>query len=98
MNRATPTIPERLRYERAAHEYLATLTDENFMESTSQAQQREITLESMAVIRATRPDVHTFNELLIQYPKPGAGKRDIAGIVPDNMVVFHHQPITAEGS
>ena len=93
-----PTIIERVRYEMAAQEYLAGLTVENFMETTPQARQREITLESMAVVRAARPDVRTFNELLIQYPKTKAGRRDVAGVVPDNMVVVSAEPVVADGS
>ena len=38
------------------------------MEPTSQATQREITLESLALVRARRPEVQVFNELLVQYP------------------------------
>lgn len=98
MNRTKPTIPERVKYEVAAQEYLAGLTEENFMESTSQANQRKITVESMDVVRTARPDVQTFNELLIQYPKKGAGKRNVAGVVPDNMVIVHPEAIIADGS
>lgn len=93
-----PTIIEKVRYEMAAQEYLASLTMENQMEATAQATQRKITLESMDVIHVSRPDIQTFNELLIQYPKKGAGNRNVAGVVPNNMVVVHPQPIIADGS
>ena len=66
------------------------------MEATPQATQREITLESLALVRARRPDFHLFNELLVQYPLP---KRKRPGqVVPDNMVVIHSWAIEAEGS
>jgi Uma2 family endonuclease len=63
------------------------------MESIAQAKQREITLESFAIIRVSRPDVHCFNELLIQYPR---GKQKKPGkVVPDNFVAIHSEPIDA---
>jgi Uma2 family endonuclease len=66
------------------------------MEPISQATQREITLESLALVRIRRPDVHVFNELLVQYSLP---RRKRPGqVVPDNMVVVHAGPILAEGS
>lgn len=83
-------------YEEAAQEYLRRLTQEHFMEATPQATQREITLESLALVRARRQDVHVFNELLVQYPLPHRKKP--GQVVPDNMVVIHPGPIKAEGS
>lgn len=65
------------------------------MESTPHAKQREITLESLALVQAQRPDVHVYNELLVQYPLPH-GK--LGQVVPDNMVVIHEGPIKAKGS
>ena len=66
------------------------------MESTPQATQREITLESLAIVRARRADFQVFNELLVQYPMP---RRKRPGqVVPDNMVVIHPEPIDAVGS
>ena len=44
---------------------------EHFMESTPQATQRKITLESFDLIYVSRKDVQCFNELLVQYPIPG---------------------------
>jgi Uma2 family endonuclease len=66
------------------------------MEVTSQGTQRKITLESLDLVHARRPDVQVFNELLVQYPrrrqkKPGQ-------VVPDNLVVVCLEPIKAEGS
>lgn len=88
-----------INYHRAAQEYLRRLPPEHFMEATPQATQREITLESFALVQAQRPDVHRFNELLVQYPlaKP-KGKRKIGQVVPDNMIVLYDGPIKAEGS
>src|SRR5438874_12876358 len=85
-----------LAYEEAAQEYLRKLPLEHFMEATPQATQREITLESLALVRGGRADFHVFNELLVQYRRP---RRTRPGqVVPDNMVIIHDGPIDAEGS
>lgn len=99
----TPAAPLDLKrvkhlYELAEQRYLRSLPLEHFMESTPQATQREITLESFALIRALRKDVQCFNELLVQYPIPGKDPDRPGQIVPDNMVVIHPKPIVAEGS
>ena len=74
-----------------ADAYLASLPLEHFMEATSQARQREITLESFALVRESRPDVQCFNELLIQYPREKLKKP--GKVVPDNFVVVHAKPL-----
>jgi Uma2 family endonuclease len=92
----TPNLPRQLQeivYERAAQAYLRSLPPEHFMESTPQATQREIMLASLALIKARRPDVQVFNELLVQYPRRGQGK--VGQVVPDNMVVITTEPIHA---
>lgn len=81
-------------YERAALEYLRRLPLEHFMESTPQADQRRITLESFDLLNASRPDVHCFNELLVQYPFAGGNRQ----VVPDNMVVVGSLPDQARSS
>ena len=58
-------------YERAAEEYLHSLPPEHFMEATPQATQREITVESLSLVHAARPEIQYFNELLVQYPLEG---------------------------
>ena len=63
-----PPILLRIEYEEAAEAYLRSLPLEHFMESTAQATQRKITLESLDLVQARRPDVQVFNELLVQYP------------------------------
>jgi Uma2 family endonuclease len=83
-------------YERYAREYCASLPPVHFMESTAQGRQREITLESLALVRARRPEVQVFNELLVQYPY-GREKRPHQ-VVPDNMVVLWKESLQAEGS
>src|SRR6266404_171853 len=83
-----------LDYERAAQEYLRSLPLEHFMEATPQARQREISVESLALLQTRRPDVQYFNELLVQYPLRGA----IVPVVPDNMVILSTQPIQARTS
>jgi Uma2 family endonuclease len=86
----------RLEYADAAEAYLRSLPPEHFMEATPQATQRKITLESLDLVHARRPDVQLFNELLVQYPW-GRGKR-IRQVVPDNMVVIHPEPLDPVGS
>lgn len=83
-------------YEEAAREYLRKLPLEHFMEATAQAKQREITLESLALVKDRRSDVHVFNELLVQYPRPR--RRKPGQVVPDDMVVVSDKPIEAESS
>ncbi len=92
----TPPMLEEVRYENAAQEYLRRLPLEHFMEPSAQAMQREITLASLALVRARRSDVHVFNEMLVQYPRPG--KKKPGQVVPDNMVVIHTGPIEVDGS
>jgi len=60
------TTPKRLIevvYEDFAREYLRSLPLEHFMEATAQATQRKITLESLDLVQARRPEVRVFNEL-----------------------------------
>jgi Uma2 family endonuclease len=85
-----------IKYYHAAQEYLRSLPLEHFMEATPHAKQREITLESLALVKAARSDVHVFNELLVQYPLP---RRKRPGqVVPDNMVVLYDGVLKVEGS
>jgi hypothetical protein len=85
-----------VKYEEAAQAYLRSLPLEHFMEATAQATQRKITLESLDLLHARRPEVQVFNELLVQYPRPR--QRRLGQVVPDNMVVLCEQPIRAETS
>jgi Uma2 family endonuclease len=86
----------KVRYYAAAQEYLRKQRLEQIMEATPQATQRKITLESLDLVHARRPDFQVFNELLVQYPLP---RRKRPGqVVPDNMVVICPEPIQAEGS
>jgi Uma2 family endonuclease len=91
-----PRILQRLEFEKAAEAYLRGLPPEHFMEATPQATQREITVESLALVKGRRPEVQYFNELLVEYRLPRS--REIRKVVPDNMVVVHHEPIQAAGS
>lgn len=93
------SIPRKLvavAFAHAAAEYARSLTMEHHMEATSQATQRKITLESLDLVHARRPEVQVFNELLVQYRRRGQQK--IIQVVPDNMVVLHSEPVKAEGS
>jgi Uma2 family endonuclease len=96
MAREARQILMEINYHAAAQEYLRKLPLEHFMEATPQARQREITLESLALVRAQRADFHLFNELLVQYPLPR--KKKPGQVVPDNMVVLHPGPLNPEGS
>jgi Uma2 family endonuclease len=80
-------------YEEAARVYMRGLPLEHFAESVGQGRQREITLASLSLLEARRPDVQVFNELLVQYPH--GRRRQVRQVVPDNMVVVHLEPIRA---
>lgn len=95
----SPHLPwalQEIAYEEEAQKYLRRLPVEHFMEATGQSTQREITLESLALIKARRRDLHVFNELLVQYPL--RGRRRPGQVVPDNMVVLTTEPIRAQTS
>ena len=101
----TPAIPQNLDlgrikvlYEWAEQRYLESLPLVHFMESTPHATQRKITLESFDLIQVSRPDVQCFNELLVQYPRPGQDPDKPGQVVPDNMVIVYPEPIKAVGS
>src|SRR5438128_12459709 len=96
MSSAKPRILTEIAYESAAQDYLRSLPVEHFMEATDQANQRQITLESLAVLKVHRPEVQVFNELLVQYPRPG--ERKPGQVVPDNMVVLSREPVRARSS
>lgn len=96
MSTRTPRALIEVTYYNAAQEYLRSLPMEHFMEAVPQATQRKITVASMELVHAARPDVQTFNELLVQYPRSGRAR--IGQIVPDNMIVVHDEPIVAETS
>lgn len=87
-------------YDWAADDYLRSLPLEHFMVSTDQSTQREITLESLALVRAVCPDFQVFSELLIQYPKigeeprRGRKRKTPQRVVPDNMVIVWPKPLT----
>ena len=71
----------------AAEEYLEFLKEkhpEHFMESVAQATQRKITVASLDLVAAERPDVHVYSELLVQWRD---AENEMRRVVPDNMVV-----------
>jgi Uma2 family endonuclease len=96
MSSAKPKILTEINYESAAQDYLHSLPLEHFMEATDQATQRKITWDSLDLLRLSRPEVHVFNELLVQYPRPG--QRRPGQVVPDNMVVLSNEPVRARSS
>jgi hypothetical protein len=69
-------------HDRAAEDYLRRLPLEHFMEALPQSSQRRITLESLDLLRARRPEVQVFNEMLIEYFFKGRLRR----VVSDNLV------------
>jgi Uma2 family endonuclease len=81
-------------YEEAARLYMRGLPLEHFAESTGQGRQRGITLSSLSLLRARRPDVQVFNELLLQYLY--GHRRQLRQVVPDNIVVVHPERIRAD--
>ncbi len=97
MSTNRPRALLQLEYEKAAAQYLKSLPLEHFMEARDQATQREITLESLALVRARRPDVQVFNEMLVQCPAKEKGRK-LVQVVPDNMVVIWKDQLRAGGS
>ena len=92
------TLPRPLveiKYYEAAQSYLRCLPQEHFMEAMPQGTQRKITLESLDLLSARRPEVRVFNEMLVQYPRKDG---EIGQVVPDNMVVISETPLHVEGS
>jgi Putative restriction endonuclease len=81
-------------YEQAARDYLENLPPEHFMEATPQAAQREITIESFAVLKVRLPEVHLCNELLVQYPI----NAHLGQVCPDNWVLIDDEPLGVMGS
>lgn len=96
----TPQIapdPELVRMlDQAAQDYLRLLPEEHFMEAFAQGTQRKITLESFDLVARERPEVHCFNEILVQYPRPD-WRKQLGQVVPDNFVVVHPGPLDVEG-
>jgi hypothetical protein len=88
-----PRVLVEMEYDEAAEEYLRSLTLENLAESYKQGTQREKTLASFAVVKTRRPDVHVFNEMLVQYPNPDKNERRKRQVVPDNMIILHEGPL-----
>jgi Uma2 family endonuclease len=86
-----------IQYFEAMQSYLRSLPLEHFMEAIPHATQRKITLESLDLVHAQRPEVQIFNELLVQYPRDEEHE-DIGQVVPDNMVVISEQQIGKVGS
>ncbi len=85
-------------YEIAAQEYCKSLPVEHFMEHFTQGTQRAITLASLALVTAARPDVHVLNEILIQYPISKTDVKAVGRVCPDNFVVIHDGPVDPGGS
>ena len=83
-----------IRFYHQAQIYRRKRRLENLMETTRQATQRKITLASLDLVHALRPDVQCFNELLVQYVLPRRKRPRQA--LPDNMIVVHPEPIQAD--
>ncbi|HZZ79275.1 MAG TPA: Uma2 family endonuclease [Gemmataceae bacterium] len=88
---ATARAALEARYQKAAKRYEASLPLEHFMDLPDHATQRKISWDSLGLLAAKRPDVHVFNELLVQYPLPR--RRKPGQVVPDNMVVIYDGPL-----
>lgn len=99
MSRSLPTHLLRIQFERAEEAYLRHLREhhpEHFMESVGQAQQRKIFVESMDLVAAENPEVHAYNELLVQWRRKQGD--EIGQVVPDNMVVLAAAKPKVDGS
>ncbi|HZU35826.1 MAG TPA: Uma2 family endonuclease [Gemmataceae bacterium] len=94
MSTARHTVFTEAEYEAAAQEYLRSLPLERFMEAIGQSTQRKITVESLDLVTARRPEVRVLSEMLVQYPVPGKSRP--GQVVPDNMVVLSEQPLRAD--
>jgi hypothetical protein len=68
MSTAKPRALIAIEYYEAAQADLRSLPPGHFMEAIGQGTQRKITLESLDLVHAVRPEVQLFNELLVQYP------------------------------
>ena len=88
-NRADEEL--RAEYEKAAKDAQRNQTMEDIMEATPQATQRKITLASLDLVHAHRPDFQVFNELMVQYLLPNSEEKQ--RVVPDNMVVLHSKDL-----
>ncbi len=88
-----PRILSAAEYEQCAKEYMRGLPLEHYAEAIGQSGQRALTVKSMSVLQARRPEVQHFNELLVQYHY-GRESR-LRRVVPDNMVLVWHKPIKA---
>jgi hypothetical protein len=95
MDTELPRALLEIKYDQAAAEYMNARPPRFFRETTAQATQRKITLESLDLLNARRPDVQVFNELLVQYRY--AGQRRLRQVLPNNMVVVSKEAINAEG-
>ena len=87
MKEPSPIQMTAIYFADAAEEYLNFLRKkhpEHFMESVAQATQRKITVASLDLVAAERPDVHVYSELLIQWRDK---ENELRRVVPDNMIV-----------
>jgi Uma2 family endonuclease len=86
----------RLRYEFSAAEtnYRYRLLPDFPCDAPQQRRQRGITLASLELLRGRRPDVHVFNDVLIQYLQGDQIKQ----VVPHNMVVVHEGLLRVDSS
>jgi Uma2 family endonuclease len=84
-----PRILIECSYEEYAREYARNQPLEEIMEAPAQATQRKITLESFDLVKPERPDLHVYNELLVQYPR--RGQKRPAQVVPDNMIILRDE-------
>lgn len=81
--------------DESAREYYRSLPVEDTIDTVPQANARRALLSSFRVIKAKRPDLHYFNELLIEYrTADGSPGR----VVPNNFVTVHPEPIKAGNS
>jgi hypothetical protein len=88
MKRVSAFMNTALYFDDAAEEYLEWIKrehPEHFMESVAQSTQRQITVASLDLVAAERPDVFVYSELLIQWRD---AENELRRVVPDNMIVI----------
>lgn len=66
------------------------------MEGIDQAFQRKLFIVALDLVRFYRPEVPSFNELLVRWIRKR--RRKMGQVVPDNMVVLWKEPIQSVGS
>ena len=93
---AEPDALTHLHYEMAAHAAMWRQSRAIYDELPQRAVQRKITTASLELVRPHRSDFQVFDDILIQYQKPGT--QDIWSVNSDDMVVLCDKDLGPLGS